>query len=335
MINVKHNLKLSLMAAAVCMVASGLASAAKVEGLEKLERMGEYKQTLATYHAAKPTREHLSLVSKTAAQLSDLNDIRLNQESAFSLGASRIGYSSEEDPSASFEVDRLTGNFLFNGGLKKYRKDESTPDLPTESDAVELSHMWLQEVGLAPKGEELQIAHIGGLNMSASDGKTGSEIFEKLKTVRFSRVLGGLPVEGDARIIMHLGESGKLAGMIYQWPTIGEVQKLGSRELMPAEKLQALARDKVEGMSKKAMSAELKNVDLVLYDDGLGVMEPAYHVVVERYFDYGDKEPVMIPFDFYVPTTIEPQAFYPYMEVAELAPEDGRDEGETKNDRDE
>ena len=43
----------------------------------------------------------------------------------------------------------------------------------------------------------------------------------------------------------------------------------------------------------------------------------------------------MIPYDFYLPTTLEPQAFYPHMEVAELAPEDGRDEGETKNDRDE
>lgn len=335
MINMKHNRKLSMLAAAVCMVATGFASAAKVEGMEKLERMGEYKTPLVTYHAAKPSREHLALVSKTAAQLSDLNDIRLNQEHAFSLGANRIGYTSDDDPSASFEVDRLTGNFLFNGGLKKYRRDESTRDLPSEGDAVEISQRWLQEIGLAPYADELKIAHVGGLNMSASDGKTGSVIYEKLKTVRFSRVLDGLPVAGDARIIMQLGESGKLAGMIYQWPEIGEVQKLGSRELLPAEKLQSQARDKIESVAKKALSAQLKAVDLVLYDDGLGVMEPAYHVVVERYFDYGDKEPTMIPFDFYVPTTIEPQAFYPYMEVAELAPQDGRDEGEIKNDRDE
>lgn len=333
--NNQSNRKLSMLAAALCMVASGLVSAAKVEGLEKLDRMGEYQVPLATYHAAKPSRAHLAQVSKTAAHLSELNEIRLNQKSAFKLSANRVGYSSDADPSASFEVDSLTGNFMFNGGLKKYREDESTPDLPSEGEAVELSQRWLQEMGLTPKGEALQIAHVGGLNMSASDGKTGSVIYEKLKTVRFSRVLGGLPVDGDARIIMHLGESGKPAAMVYQWPAIGAVQKLSSRELMPAEKLQSQARDQVEKAARKALSAQLKAVDLVLYDDGLGIMEPAYHVVVERYFDYGDKEPVMIPFDFYVPTTIEPQAFYPYMEVAELAPKDGRDERAIKNDRDE
>ena len=332
---VKQNRKLSLMAAAVCMVASSVALAAEVEGLEQLEQLGEYKDSLVTYYAAKPSREHMALVSKTAGRLSALNDIRLNQESEFKLGSTRVGYSSDEDPSASFEVDSLTGSFLFNGGLKQYREEKSTPDLPTEGDAVELSQMWLQEIGLSPSSEELQIAHVGGLNLAATDGKTGSEIFEKLKTVRFSRVLGGLPVHGDARIIMQLGESGKLAAMIYQWPEIGERQKLSSRQLVPAEKLQDRARGEIESMSKKALEAKLTEVELVLYDDGLGVMEPAYHMVVERYFDYGDREPVMIPYDFYLPTTLEPQAFYPHMEVAELAPQDGKDESETKNDRDE
>lgn len=335
MTHFKHNTKYVFASAAICLFTSNLVSAAKVEGLEKLERMGKYERSLVTYHAAAPTGEHMKVVSKAAEQLSEVNQIRLDRKRPFKLDDTRIGYSSPEDPSASFEMDTATGSFLFNGGLKKYREEESTRNLPAEGEAVDLSQKWLAEMGFTPRAGEMKVVHVGGLNLAVTDGASGSQIFEKLRTVRFGRELNGLAVEGDARITMHLGEDGDLAGMIYQWPEIGKAEKLSRDKLMPAEKMQAAALDQIQSVVGKALRAELTDVDLVLYDDGQGVMEPAYHVVVERYFDYGDDKPVMIPYDFYQPTTVEPQAFYPFMEVAAREPADGREVGKTRSGEDE
>jgi hypothetical protein len=45
---------------------------------------------------------------------------------------------------------------------------------------------------------------------------------------------------------------------------------------------------------------------------------------MERMLDLGDKEPVMIPYDFYLPVSSKPEAFFPHMDVGMFMPEDGR-----------
>ena len=61
----------------------------------------------------------------------------------------------------------------------------------------------------------------------------------------------------------------------------------------------------------------------MLYDDGQGVIEPAYHFVLERYIANSansDQKPVMIPYDFYIPISSMPLAMYPYMENSKVKP---------------
>jgi len=132
-------------------------------------------------------------------------------------------------------------------------------------------------------------------------------------------------VEGDARIVVQLGEKAELAAMVYQWPRLEKSVRLTSDMLQKPDAIRDSAKREIEAMAKKAMDAELTQAELVLYDDGRGVMEPAYHFVLERHFDDGELEPVMIPYDFYVPATVKPVALYPHMEVAPKAPVDGRD----------
>jgi hypothetical protein len=232
----------------------------------------------------------------------------------------RIGLGSSQDKSASFEVDRATGNFLFNGGLDDYRKDASTPGLPGKKEAVYLAEQLLLDLGLHADPREMVVSHVGGWNMAVTYGKGDSTIYEKLRSVRYSRVLDGLPVEGDGRITVQFGENGKTASLIYQWPAIANKERLEAGALEDAARLKEKALKRIFSVTDKALKATLSKVDLVLYDDGRGVMEPAYHLVVERYFDYGDRDPVMIPYDFFVPTTVKPRAFYPYMDVGGAAP---------------
>ena len=302
-------------------------SHAAVEGLKLLDSIGTYKGELKTYYATKPTSAELTERNKLAVTLARASGISLQQDKPLRLNETRTAFNSAADPSASFEVDSVTGNFLFNGGLLKYRKEVSTPNLPQDIDSARLASELLRKYGLTVDATQMKIAHIGGLNMSIADGASGkSEIFEKLKTVRFSRNIGGLPVEGDGRIVVHLGEAGALAGLVYQWPKLEKAVSLGSTALEKPATIRTRALREIEAKSGKALRAELTRADLVLYDDGKGVVEPAYHFVVKRYFDDGELEPVMIPYDFYVPATLKPQAFYPHMEVAAVAPKDGRAE---------
>lgn len=323
-----HNLSLkniTLMLSTLALASTATFSHAAVEGLELLEKIGTEKMELKTYYATTPTATELGERNKLGSLMGRVNGVAFNQDKPLRLNETRTAFASDAEPSATFEVDSRTGNFLFNGGLLKYRKEISTPNLPQESDLPGIASKALAQFGLRVDPAQMEIAHIGGLNLAIADGSGKSEVFEKLKTIRLGRTLDGLRVEGDARIVMQLGEEGTLAGMVFQWPNIGKAVALGSEHLQKPDAIRESALREIKAMSRKALRAELTRADLVLYDDGQGVMEPAYHFVMERHFDDGELEPVMIPYDFYVPATVKPAAFYPHMEVAPTAPADGSD----------
>jgi len=301
------------------------ASQDKVEGLELLERVGTYQGELHTHFAAVPTAAELGQRAKLGAVLGRGSGISFEGE-PLQLSETRTALTSPVDPSASFEVDSTTGNFLFNGGLLKYRKDASTPNLPQDAELPRLALSLLRSHGLAVDPKQMELAHVGGLNMAITDDGEKSQIFQKLKTVRFARTLDGLPVEGDGRIVMHLGEAGALAGVVFQWPRLEKSMLLEPEMLQKPEALRTRALDEIRSMAAKSERARLTRASLVLYDDGKGVLEPAYHFILERYMDQGERELVMIPYDFYLPATTKPLAFYPHMEVAPVAPADGKNE---------
>lgn len=323
----KFSLKKLVMAVSGCALLSiGSASHAAVEGLKLLENIGTYRGTLKTYYATKPTASQISERTKLGSTMGSAAGIKFQQDKPLRLSETRTGYVSSSDASASFEVESTTGNFLFNAGLLKYRTESSTPNLPQDIDAGNIATEALRKYGLSVDSSQVKVARVGGLNMAAADGTGKSQIFEKLKTVRFSRNIGDLPVEGDARIVVHLGERGALAGMVYQWAKLEKTVTLSSRMLKKADDIKKDAQAELEAKAAKALRAELTRASLVMYDDGKGVVEPAYHFEMERYFDDGEQEPVMIPYDFYIPATVTPVAFYPHMEVAAVAPQDGKDE---------
>lgn len=308
---------------------------AEIENLGMLERIGEYDAPLRRYRVVRP--DGLSgRMPELAARLGEAAGVRFDMEETIRLDEGRIAMRNPDDPSSIFEYDERTGNFLFNAGLAGLREEESTPGLPAEGELAELASGTFERYKnfFEPDGE-MRVAHLGGLNMSIPDGRGGSQIFEKLKTVRFQRILGDLPVEGDSRIVAHFGERGALQGLIYQWPEVGEGEELSRRELADPQSLRDRAREKLQQMARPAQRAELTTVDLVLYDDGRGIIEPAYHIVLDRMIDLGEGEPARNPFDFYLPAVQEPQGVYPFMQTPPQAPESGEGEAELPNDTDE
>lgn len=322
-----------LLAHAIMMVE--VQAAPTVTGLELLDGVGRYPANLKIYRAIKPSAADLAERLALGKNLGKAAGLDFDSATPLGLDKTRNALTSKIDPSASFEYDSGTGNFLFNAGMQSYRTDDSTKNLPQDSEVEALAGKWLNELGLRIDPRQLTLAHVGGLNMAAADGNGGSIIYEKLKTVRFSRVLDGLPVEGDGRLVVHLGESAALAGMVYQWPTVGKSSLLDRRQLQDPQTLRDSALKQIHSVTGKAASARLTQARLSLYDDGRGLIEPAYHFVIERYFDYGDREPVMIPYDFYIPVPRQPVALYPHMETALLQPASGSDTDKIENNQDE
>ena len=295
----------------------------KIENLDLLDKIGRYEHPLIVYKSVKPTAADIEKQLSLSKRFAELSGMRFD-DSPKKLGDTRLALRSAEDASASFEVDINTGNFLFESGLAKYSADEPTLNLPKEADLQRLAERTLKQFDLPINPSDLKIEHIGGLNLSVADGKNEPKIFEKLKTIRYTRVLNGLPVMGDSRIVMHFGESAQLSGLIYQIPEVADASDLSTKLQQSPKLMKEQALGELTAMAKKSLRAKLTQVDLVVYDDGLGVMEPAYHVVMERLLDLGDKEPVMIPYDFYLPVSSQPVAFFPHMDTGMFMPEEGR-----------
>ena len=298
----------------------------KMEGLELLDKIGSYTGPVMSYQAVRPTPAHIQDVVKLSGRLGAGAGVKFGAEALKGDEVHKL-WNSASDHSALFQVDTRTGNFIFEGGMNRYRKDASTKGLPTEQAAAEAARGKLAELGLKPEGGEVKLAHVGGLDMGVTDGKGNTKIYEKLRTVRFSRVLGGLPVEGDSRIVVQLGEGGAVSGLFYQWPTVNET-KLGRDALADGQSMKSRALETIRAGSAKAVRSKLVTADLVLYDDGAGVIEPAYHFVVQQYFAFPPGALTMNPFDFYLPALRNSNVNLPKINAAAKAPVEDR--GQTK-----
>jgi hypothetical protein len=312
-----------------------LTRTSRIENLELLEQIGSFDRPLNVYRVAQQPRDLDGRMQELIGRLGGASDMSFDGQRAERIGETRMSMRHPEDPSAVFEYDRRTGNFLFNAGLMKMRDEASTPNLPSQGELPRLAARHLAEIGVEPDQGEMRVVHLGGLNMAIPSAGGGSTIFEKLRTVRFHRSIDGLPVEGDTRLVMHLGEGGSLSGLVYQWPEFGRGQPLSRSQMVDPQTLRQQAMRRMTPVTEGAQRSWLTAVDLVLYDDGNGTMEPAYHVVLNRMMPLGEGEPAMIPFDFYLPVSAQPRAVFPFMQQAERAPERGEDEGEVRNGSDE
>lgn len=266
---------------------------------------------------------------KTARLLTEISGNKLNFEKPFNMGEGILALRNEKDPSASFEMNTRSGNFLFNGGLAEYKKDISTPNLITGNKAESIALQHLEKLKLLPDKNELQLINIGGLNMASLKPDKTTEIYQKLITVRYDRILSDLPVMGESRIVVHLGSKGKLAGLIYNWSKVENEERLGPDQLLSDKKIKKTIESRLRKGARGAKRIIVKKADIVLYDDGIGQIEPAYHIQARLYYispdsitEKDDKavNKYDIPFDFYVPVLKKPIAFYPYMETAKIPP---------------
>jgi hypothetical protein len=292
-------------------------------------------QTFTTQRSRPVTPEEASrLVEKVTGHAKVA--LRLDPEAGKTGG---ILFFRGQDPSAVLSLDPRRGDFLFNKGLAAYSAEKDTPGLPSKEEALQLAQRYLESLQLALPSEEAAVVHVGGLNMAVhrEDGSTAD--YRKLVTVRFGRKLGGLPVVGDSRAIVQLGERGELAGLTWDWlPAKG--RQIAAAELRGEEQIRAEIERRLRAESGSPLRIVVQSQELVLYDDGR-TLEPAIRVKAERTYqvkmvngkDQGQMREYTVPYDAIVPVLARPRAAYPHMKAAEVTRKLKRDQpGELRGD---
>ncbi len=272
------------------------------------------KKALITYQAVPIKPINQEQAQKMAEQLRETAGIRMPFDKVQEYDG-RFIFTSSEDSSAVFDVNSATGAFLLNAGLKKYSGKSSTPGLPSPKNAPDLAHKYLTKLRYLPENKkEVVLARVGGLDMTvAKDGKSSNK-YEKLVTVFYRRVLQDVRVQGPgSRILVHLGEQAALVGLIRNWPDV-KAQKVSRDQVKSDELIRHAIQRRLLKMADQAREIIVQKAELVLFDDGRGVIEPAIYVIAAARYQ-GPKRAkgvVEIPVDFYVPVLLKSKGYYPF-----------------------
>ncbi len=207
-------------------------------------------------------------------------------------------YKNEADNSASLRIDRVNGDLVFNKGFAALSGDNSTPNLPGKNEAQAIARQHLTSLGFLPKGG-MELSEVTTFKKSVANGPT----YDKLTLVFFKRKLAGLPVIGASRIVVMLGENGELAGLIVRWL---DVSPSGSAGVVGAN-MRDYVLGKVTAKQADNQSVVIKTSELVMYDDGKGVIEPALFVNGE----VSEDGVTFSACDWMLPVLTEPKADYP------------------------
>jgi hypothetical protein len=230
------------------------------------------------------------------------------------------------DPSANLDIDLRTQELKFNKGMAPYKNDDDTSALPTDDSAAQLALAHLEKLAMLPPRDELVLAHIGGVNMGVhrSDGSTS--LYHKLVVVRYNRTLGGLPVFGDSRVVLRLAEGGTLIGLTRRWIPV-EAEKVRPDEVLSDQAVEQGIKNQLLADGRSARRIVIKSADLVMYDHGNGVIEPAIRVLASMHYEgkvvnsriVGEVRRLDVPYDTFVPVLKHHRTRYPFEHDPEAA----------------
>lgn len=192
------------------------------------------------------------------------------------LKGTKLTFQGRFDTSIAFEFEPTTGDLSFQADPAGIDALADTPGLPTDQDAVRRALQHLQGLDLLPEDpRQLVVRHIGGERMAHFDGETTQD-FAKVTMVHFGRRIGGFDVGGPgSKIVVGLGENGRLVSLVRRWQELDLVQGSAAR-MLPAEEIGTLTQQDLMRTHDKAMKVDAGTPELGFYDDGKGRIEPAW-----------------------------------------------------------
>ena len=248
-------------------------------------------------------------------------DQRFISDTARDRESKYIGFRNADDPSGVFEMNRVTGRIIYNAGLKEYGGDVSTEGLPDNEEAVMLAKQYFRQLKLEIDEKELSEPIVSGLEMSVKPEQGDPKIYKKMVTIRYNRVLDGLPVEGATRMVMSFGKKAELTSMIADWGR-WESKDLGQEEIIKPDEIIKQIEKRILEESAGAKEILVDQRYVTLYDDGQGTMEPAvYTRAMLKYMKKGQEgkeQEFSVPMDFYQPLMTGSAAVFPHVKDMQL-----------------
>jgi hypothetical protein len=121
-------------------------------------------------------------------------------------------------------------------------------------------------------------------------------------------------------MVVQLGEKGALAGLVSRWVP-AEGRKVSLAELRSDEEIRESVEKHLRSDAGDATEILVKQTDLVLFDHGASVIEPAIHVVGNMHYEVkvsnsrikGEVRRLDVPFDSFEPVLREHKTVYPFM----------------------
>lgn len=279
---------------------------------------------LNAYIMVPPPTLNEDLLKKTSQQIlaiSDAKGLKLVPEKNNSRESQYMGLRVSDDPSGIFEINRINGRIIFNRGMKNYKSDKATEGLPNEEAAVERVQAFLKQLPGDITSNELSKPEVSFLEMSSQKDQEPAQIYRKMVTVRYNRIMDNLPIEGKTRLVFSLGQDGELTYMLHDWPK-WKGSPIPTDGLFEPKELEKRIADKVIRATKDGKDILVEKRHVVLYDDGAGRMEPAVYVQA-RYTKTqkgpdGKDSSISVPYDFYEPIMKNTAALYPHVKDQNL-----------------
>lgn len=202
--------------------------------------------------------------------------------------------------------------FLYTKPLANYLRpspnDSKVSRLLSKNNATIAAKDYLCKLNLMPAStDEMYFEQTNTIRGAASTNP--QDIIDFLQVVRFGRKLNDLKVIGSTRIILRIGKEGELVSVIKDWPQLVRNSMNDNVESYGKSQWNQVITTHLKNKYKESAiwsSVNVDNVELVMYDDGVNVVEPALHAKGNRI----DKNGGNFAYDWVIPVLKEPKAKY-------------------------
>jgi hypothetical protein len=172
-----------------------------------------------------------------------------------------------------------TNGYLFTKPLDKYIKAPAREKKLLDKGQAEVAAKdYLTKLNILPPASDgLYPSYVGKVRTAVYNTENKQTTTEdKMYVVFYSRKLDNFPVVGASRCVVRVANDGELVGVIKNWPRLEKVT-IAQNKIHPKSNWQNLASDKVKQLNKaeNSIALSLKTAEVIMYDDGVSIIEPA------------------------------------------------------------
>lgn len=224
-------------------------------------------------------------------------------------------YTKTGDETGICMVNLTTGEVAFSAGMMDLDGEMDTPDLVDPGDAKMFCDNHLNALGMYPAGGMFEL-DVSTFTMKALDTGVEKE-YNKMITIMNGRKLMNIPVIGNSRVNMGLGSNGDMKFLMWNWMGVNAVS-VSAGDFLDHYLIRNRIETQLTQFFVDATEVIVHENYLTYYDDGVGIIEPAYIMRIEVVSPDGDHKEA----DWVTSVMLNSTAAFAHLEMASTTPVD-------------